>query len=204
MAEYNMDDVVGLVNSFISQNYHKYAYLFGSVDDMRSELLLRLLKRLHKYDATKGKLSTFIFKDCKNCCKCKYRDTHAKCRVGQFSTTSLEKELAEDFTLADTISHSSNLFNRIEDRDEVLRYLQVCTAFTELAYIYDVPRKELARLSGVSEIIVNKHIYDDIVRIREFIKTGKRGSVSATTKERESKVLPLLQKLRAAEGCYYN
>ena len=59
------DEVIRIVKSFVWKNKN-FVDFYGDMDDFEQEMMLYVFTNLHKFDETRGKLSSWIYKLCSN------------------------------------------------------------------------------------------------------------------------------------------
>lgn len=197
-------ELIKLVSSFISRKAYNYVVLYESEEDMRSELLVDVVKAMKEYDSSKGELSTFVFSVCKfNVLKKISRLSKKKRR--HRGIVSLQKPVHDslDYTLEDTLESPIDVEHYCNVSVDVERYLPSLSPFTELRYIYKLSCEEISKLTSYSPHMVAVIISRDIDALRKKIESGrdlKRTHIQKNRIRQEAKVIPLLNELRMANG----
>lgn len=164
-----MEEIIKLVWSFI--NRHKsVAKLYGSYDDLFGELMVRVLKKINKYDYSKGKLSTYIYMICS-------RSIMLDIRRGKFSSfnevsfedLAMRNEDGDTIPFEDTIPEESNYGEDLEIQVLYEKVLRLLTTEAKMHFVDGMSVVDIAKRMRQSITAVYNKINRCVNRIR-YIK----------------------------------
>lgn len=167
-----LDNAPGLVGWYIKKHKNASIY-FDTFEDMRQELLLSVWEQLPLYDATISKFSTYVAVVCSSEVSHKRSFANREKRKGSFKQSSLNQELAEDFTLMDIIGRDEDPCDalcRKEAMDNIKKQLN------PLAYAYYIDGyevKEIAKYQGKTEGAIRQSIRNNLIKIKRKMEEEK-------------------------------
>lgn len=163
---YTVNDVVSLVNKYIS-SHSRYQFLYGTFEDMRSEMLLEVYKKINKYDENRSKLSTFIYIVCYTKIRRDLQYTNRKERW-ETQVISLDTPIRSDseiLQLRDVIPDENNFEDNIQNK-EILKKISVgISKETYEYYILGIPMVDIAKETGVTKQEISRRIKANVRRL---------------------------------------
>lgn len=183
-----------LVSYFI-KTHIGYLYLFDSVEDMHSELILRCVKRYPSFDPQRGMLSTYVSVVCTSWCNHVYQVYK---RHGGFeqSVASLDEYVnpEETATYVDTVAVPiKDIDKEAEDR-EVISVLNTHMSDSLRRYLNGVSMTDQAKEEGVTRAEMSRRIAKErrlLRRIEAQVRDGTYGKFTTKTKLAH-RIMPLL------------
>lgn len=164
-----MGEIIKLVWSFIYR-HRSVVGLYGSYDDLFGELMVKVLKKINKYDSSKGKLSTYIYMICS---KSIMSDIHNG-RLGSSNEVSFEdlaviNEDGDTIPFEETIPEESNYEEESEIHILYEKVLRLLTTEAKMHFVDGMSIVEIAKKIGQSRTAVYNRINRCVNRIR-YIK----------------------------------
>lgn len=170
----DVEDIVKLTHK-AGKKFLCYAdYLYGGYEDMMSELILQVYKKLPQYDSSRGRVSTFIYEvvTSKVLLDLKVAKT-AKRRVNH-ETMSLDEIIAvnednSELTLGDTISADIDIEEQAITNELAEQLKKWLVPETYKMFFEDKNMSEVAEELGVSRENVRRKVTNNINRIKGAI-----------------------------------
>lgn len=153
---------------------HKdFGIYFDSFEDMRQELLLSVWEKLPFYDETIGKFSTYVVVICGSEVSHKISYASRGKRNGSLKRISLNTELADGFSLMDTIAGDDDPCNTLcqKERDDKLRKL--LNPLTYAFYIDGYKLKEIAKIENKTQGAVRYAIRKNLIKVKKALEEEK-------------------------------
>lgn len=175
-SDVNLDEVIKIVGSFV-QRYKRFADMYGDIEDFMSELLLHVVSNIDKYDAEKGKLSTWLYEVCKNKMYIYYKRTRNKIKLNQcFSLNELVPG-SDRLLMFEVIKEEDvRTFEDIEDNvnakcviDKLKPYL---SDELKMKYLENKTIKQIAENKGVSRQVISLKLQKELKRIKKALETN--------------------------------
>lgn len=163
---YTVNDVVSLVNKYIS-SHSRYQFLYGTFEDMRSEMLLEVYKKINKYDENRSKLSTFIYSVCYTKIR---RDLQYANRKERWETQviSLDTPIRSDseiLQLRDVIPDEHNFEGNIQNKEILKKISAEISKETYEYYILGIHMVDIAKELGVTRQEISRRIKANVRRL---------------------------------------
>ena len=163
---YTVNDVVSLVNKYIS-SHSRYQFLYGTFEDMRSEMLLEVYKKINKYDEDRSKLSTFIYIVCYTKIRRDLQYTNRKERW-ETQVISLDTPIRSDseiLQLRDVIPDEHNFEDNIQNKEILKNISAGISKETYEYYILGIPMVDIAKETGVTKQEISRRIKANVRRL---------------------------------------
>lgn len=165
------DEVIKIVKSFVRKNA-RFVDFYGDMDDFEQEMMLYVFTNLHKFDETRGKLSSWIYKLCSNKAKYVYKITKNKIRLNKCRSLSELMPGSCDTTLADIIEDTNyDLEDEIDRIYTIHKLSPYMSNELYLRYIKDMSVKELAELNNISKQAMSLRIAKNLEKLKEMMKS---------------------------------
>lgn len=196
---YTVNDIVSLVNKYIS-SHSRYQFLYGTFEDMRSEMLLEVYKKINKYDEDRGNLSTFIYTVLESKIKKDLFYTNSAKRSG-VTLVSLDTPInsdSEKLTLSDIIPDEYNFEEDVQNRDIVSRLLPLIRKETYEHYILGIPVYKIAQIQGVTKQEISRRICSNLKRLNNIYN---RTNISEYDLNKRGDTMYIIRKIMADNGC---
>lgn len=163
---YTVNDVVSLVNKYIS-SHSRYQFLYGTFEDMRSEMLLEVYKKINKYDENRSKLSTFIYIVCYTKIR---RDLQYTNRKERWETQVISLDIpirsdSEILQLRDVIPDENNFEDNIQNKEILKKISAGISKETYEYYILGIPMVDIAKETGVTKQEISRRIKANVRRL---------------------------------------
>lgn len=186
---YTVNDVVSLVNKYIS-SHSRYQFLYGTFEDMRSEMLLEVYKKINKYDENRSKLSTFIYIVCYTKIRRDLEYTNRKERW-ETQVISLDTPIRSDseiLQLRDVIPDEHNFEDNIQNKEILKNISAGISKETYEYYILGIPMVDIAKETGVTKQEISRRIKANVRRLAN-IYNGDIQVRRGTTMEQVHKIM---------------
>lgn len=170
---YTVNDVVSLVNKYIS-SHSRYQFLYGTFEDMRSEMLLEVYKKINKYDENRSKLSTFIYIVCYTKIRRDLQYTNRKERW-ETQVISLDTPIRSDseiLQLRDVIPDENNFEDNIQNKEILKKISAGISKETYEYYILGIPMVDIAKELGVTKQEISRRIKANVRRLANIYNGG--------------------------------
>ena len=186
---YTVNDVVSLVNKYIS-SHSRYQFLYGTFEDMRSEMLLEVYKKINKYDENRSKLSTFIYIVCYTKIRRDLQYTNRKERW-ETQVISLDTPIRSDseiLQLRDVIPDDNNFEDNIQNKEILKNISAGISKETYEYYILGIPMVDIAKETGVTKQEISRRIKANVRRLAN-IYNGDIQVIKGTTMEQVHEIM---------------
>lgn len=168
LIETNNEEFVIQLYKLVAQFCHKYN-IFN--DDTLHELICHVFSRLHTFDDTKSKFSTWCFLVCKNKFFMDYRKENAVKRKSNMNTLSLNVivDECEYIELMDLIEDSSN---KDDDYKKSILEKVYGTMLSDFAksWVDGKTQEELACELGISQAQVSRRLKKEFTNIKRRLE----------------------------------
>ncbi len=161
-----------LVGWYIKRHKNASIY-FDTFEDMKQELLLSVWTRLPLYDETISKFSTFVIVVCESEISHKISFFNRDKRKGFLNLTSLNHELAENFTLLDIIGKDEDPCDAICRKEKMENIKKMLNPFAYAYYIDGYKIKEIATYLGKTEGAIRSSIRKNLIKVKKKMEEEK-------------------------------
>lgn len=165
------DEVIKIVKSFVRKNA-RFVDFYGSLEDFEQEMLCHVYSKINKFDKTKGKLSSWVYKICFNKAMCIYKSVKNKIRLNKCRVFS-EIVCEEDGTsLGDVINDEDydfeeNFYNKIQ----IHKLLPYMCVELKLKYFKNMNTRTIGKLFNKSHQTISNKINKNLKQLKEMIKS---------------------------------
>lgn len=158
-----------------ANKYQNCWKLYDSYEDMISELVLFVYRKLPLYNDKITSLSTYIYMlvYSKFCLEWRKAKTHKY--MTKYNTVSLDEMLGEDESLSryEMLGDDCECENTLVNAEIVNAIYPFLKEETKMYYLQDLKQKEIAKRTGQTQAYVSRKIKTNIKEIRNYFDKGE-------------------------------